>query len=48
MAMPIISNERILATYLRGVPLGHVGEAEDIGEAVVFVASDAAAYITAN
>lgn len=34
------------ASYLNGVPLGHMGEAADIAEAVVFLASDRAGYVT--
>ena len=32
--------------YAKTVPLGHMGEPADIGEAVVFLASDAAQFIT--
>ncbi|MBI1369230.1 MAG: SDR family oxidoreductase [Planctomycetes bacterium] len=32
--------------YARAVPMGHMGEAMDIGEAVAFLASDAAKFIT--
>ena len=34
------------ASYLDGVPLGHMGQAADIAEAVTFLASDRAAYVT--
>jgi NAD(P)-dependent dehydrogenase (short-subunit alcohol dehydrogenase family) len=32
--------------YASGVPMKHMGEAEDIGEAVAFLASDSAKFIT--
>jgi 3-oxoacyl-[acyl-carrier protein] reductase len=32
--------------YARAVPMGHMGLAEDVGEAVAFLASDAAKFIT--
>lgn len=34
------------AAYARGIPLGRLGQPQDIGEAAVFLASDAAGYIT--
>ncbi len=33
-------------TYAAGVPMKHMGEAQDIGEAVAFLASDSAKFIT--
>jgi 3-oxoacyl-[acyl-carrier protein] reductase len=38
--------EEVLAERLRDVPLGRAGRPEDVAEAVAFLASDAAAYIT--
>ena len=38
--------EDALAERLRGVPLGRAGRPEDVAEAVAFLASDAAAYVT--
>ena len=32
--------------YAKAVPMGHMGEADDIGDAVAFLASDAAKFIT--
>jgi 3-oxoacyl-[acyl-carrier protein] reductase len=38
--------EEVLAQALKGVPMGRMGEAGDIAEAVAFLAGDAAKYIT--
>ena len=32
--------------YARAVPLGHMGKAEDVAEAVAFLASEGAGFIT--
>ena len=39
-------NEQQTQTLLGQIPLGRLGQADDIGTAVVFLASAAAAYIT--
>jgi 3-oxoacyl-[acyl-carrier protein] reductase len=35
-----------LSAWLAGIPLGRLGEPEDVAHLVVFLCSDAAAYIT--
>ena len=39
-------SEQELERYLKGVPLGRLARPEDVAQAVVYLASDAAAYIT--
>lgn len=41
-----LGDEAHSAELARGVPLGRLGEAQDIASAMLFLASDAAAYIT--
>lgn len=46
MAAPLIDHPGMVETYLRRVPLGSVGEAEDIAAAVQFLATAEAGYVT--
>lgn len=43
---PQFDSDSLVATWLRGIPLGRLAEPEDIAAAVVFLASDAAAMVT--
>ncbi len=40
------ASDEIVATFLRGIPLGRLAEPRDIADAAVFLVSDAAAMIT--
>lgn len=46
MNAPLLGNAPFLNRILDRVPLGRLGEPDDVAGAVVFLASDAAAYIT--
>ncbi len=39
-------NDAVRASYVESIPLKRMGEAHDVAEAVAFLASDRAAYIT--
>ena len=44
--MTAVLSEDIKTSMCRMIPLGFMGEPEDVAEAVVFLASDEARYIT--
>jgi NAD(P)-dependent dehydrogenase (short-subunit alcohol dehydrogenase family) len=41
-------SQEMIGSWAQGVPLGRVGAPADIAEAVAFLASDAASYITGD
>ncbi|MBV9995853.1 MAG: SDR family oxidoreductase [Caulobacteraceae bacterium] len=47
-SQPIVDNPQAVKAIADGVPLGRIGEPDDIAGAVVFLASAAGAYVTGN
>jgi NAD(P)-dependent dehydrogenase (short-subunit alcohol dehydrogenase family) len=43
---PQFDSDTLVATFLRGIPLGRLAEPTDVAAAALFLASDAAAMIT--
>ena len=46
MVEDIVSNDKLLEAFMRRIPLGRVGEPEDIAGAAAFLASEDAGFIT--
>jgi NAD(P)-dependent dehydrogenase (short-subunit alcohol dehydrogenase family) len=46
LAAPLLSDPAIRATFLQRLPIGRLGQPEDVAGAVVFLASDGASFIT--
>ncbi|MHB8124211.1 MAG: 3-oxoacyl-[acyl-carrier-protein] reductase [Desulfitobacteriaceae bacterium] len=44
--MTAILPEEVKKEFIKGIPLGHIGTAEEVAKAVLFLASPAASYIT--
>lgn len=44
--MTDVMDERIKESILKGIPFGKMGEAENVADAVAFLAGDASSYIT--
>jgi len=42
----LVQNEKVMAEYARAIPMGRVGEADEVADVVAFLASDDARYVT--
>jgi len=48
MTRPMLANSELRRTVLENIPLGRIGQPEDVVGAVLFLASPAAAMITGD
>ena len=46
MTEALFADEEIRESFVRLIPMGHGGEPEDVGGAVVYLAADASSYVT--
>jgi NAD(P)-dependent dehydrogenase (short-subunit alcohol dehydrogenase family) len=46
MTRPLLSNPEVMAKYKEKIPMGRLGEAEDMASTVVYLACDASSYVT--
>jgi len=42
----LVSNEQIMADYRARIPMGRIGQADEVASVVLFLASDDASYVT--
>ena len=46
MTRPLLSDEAVVAKYKEKIPMGRLGEAEDMATTAVYLAADASSYVT--
>ena len=46
MTRPLLSNPEVMEKYCAKIPMGRLGEPEDMASTVVYLSSDASSYVT--